>query len=104
MSINESVCQQELSISKLSVISFVLAVFSYAMLISALIFRTSLKTLVAVTPLIMFFSLSTSLILSIIDLRTQNRKKIFSIIAIVLSSLYFLCIIGGIIIVLAIHK
>ncbi len=43
MSINKSVCEQELLISKLSVISFILAVLSYAILISVLIFKTSLK-------------------------------------------------------------
>ncbi|MBU3104302.1 hypothetical protein [Clostridium gasigenes] len=104
MSINESICQQKLLVSKLSVISFVLAVFSYAVLISALIFKTSLKGLLAFTPLIMFFFLTISLVLSIMDLRRKNRKRIFSIIAIVLSSLYFLLIIGSIVVVLIIHK
>lgn len=104
MSINKSVCEQELLISKLSVISFILAVLSYAILISILIFKTSFKTLIAVAPLIMFFFVTISLILSIIDLRRKNRKKILSIIAIILSSLYFLFIIGSIIVVSIIHK
>lgn len=104
MSINESMCEQKILVSNLSVISFVLALFSYAMLISTLIFKTSHKTLVAVTPLIMFFSLTTSLILSIIDLRRKNRKKLFSVIAVVLSSVYFLFIIASIVVLLIIHK
>lgn len=102
MSMNESVCEQKLLVSKLSIISFILAVLAYAILISILIFKTSLKALLAFAPLIMFFFLTTSLILSIIDLRRNNRKKILSIIATVLSGLYFLFIIGGIIIALLI--
>ncbi|WML33314.1 hypothetical protein [Clostridium sp. OS1-26] len=104
MSINENICQQKLLVSKLSIASFILAVLAYAILIFILIFKISLKALLAFAPLIMLFSLTTSLILSIIDLRRKNRKKILSIIATVLSGLYFLFIIGGIAVTLLMHK
>jgi len=98
MNINEKNCEQQpLLISKLSIISFVLAVSSYVLLIFVLIFNTYLKTLMEVAPLIMIFFLAVSFILSIIDLRSAHRKRILSIIALILSSLYFLFIVGTII-------
>lgn len=97
--INEKVHEQQLSISKLSIISFFFSVFSYVLLICILIFGTALKTLGAIAPFIMLLFSAISLILSIIDLTRKNRKKVLSIIALVLSSLYFFIIIMSLILV-----
>jgi hypothetical protein len=93
MNIDEKICeQQQLVSSKLSIISFYLAVGSYIIVTLALIliFNGSVKTLATVAPVIMNLSLTASFILSIIDLKKKNRKKTLSIIALILSSIYFL--------------
>ena len=98
MNIDDKVCvEQQLVSSKLSMISFSLAVCSYIIVIFALIFSEAVKTLAILAPLIMNLSLTISFILSIIDLRKKNRKKNLSIIALILSSIYFLFIVGAII-------
>ena len=90
--------QKPILISKLSITSFFLAVSSYVLLVCVSLFDTFPKILGAVAPLIVIFFMITSFILSIIDLKKKHRKKILSIIALVLSSLYFLLFIGIIII------
>lgn len=99
MSISEKVCEQkQLLISKRSIISFFLAVSSYVLLSSAVLFKAFPKTLGALAPLIVIIFMITSFILSIIDLKKTHGKKFLSIIALILSSLYFILIIGSIII------
>ena len=96
MTLNEKTYEQKLLSSKISMISFSLAVVSYGLVIFALLVRSSFQVLVEIIPLIVFCFLVTSLVLSIVDLRRKNRKKTFSIIALILSGLYFLLIIVAI--------
>lgn len=91
--------QDQLIISKLSITSFLLAVISYLIFVTVSIFHELPVIFVACAPLIVILLITSSFILSILDLTKTNRKKIFSVIALILSSLYFLFLVGGLIIV-----
>ena len=105
MNISEEVSEQkQLLISKLSITSFFLAVSSYILLISVFLFDGFPKMLAVLVPLIVIFFMIISLILSIIDLKKKHRKKVLSVIALILSSLYFLLFIGAIILLAVLMK
>ncbi|RCX12206.1 hypothetical protein DFR58_12316 [Anaerobacterium chartisolvens] len=76
-------------ISKLSITSFTVVIFGYLFIAVSLLFRESLVALAAISPLILIISVIVSFVLSIIDLTRKHRKKVFSIISLVLSSAYF---------------
>jgi hypothetical protein len=100
MEFNVETIEKKLVISKLSKISFFLSVFSYVLFIFVEIYRVYFNGTAAIAPLMMFLFMVTSFVLSIIDLTRKDRKKTLSIIALILSSLYFLFFILAIVFVI----
>jgi hypothetical protein len=87
-------------ISKMSLTAFIVIICGYLFLLLGLVMHKSLAMLTAVAPLIIIICTITSLILSIIDLCSKNRRKLLSIVNLSLCSLYIFVLIIGVLMVL----
>jgi|GEM_PF-3445574 len=96
--------KQAKKISKLSLISFFILIFSYVILGIDLIFWGKISFISIVWPLVLAICNISSFAMSIIDLIKGQRKKWLSITTIILSSLYFLFFITAIIFIILYAK